>query len=388
MARRRAAPADDSANTAAALVSPAAELEAIELEDAEAGDLYDLADPQYSEWKWWVYRIKSRPEMAADPGGAQRVVVTKVMGPLDVIAVQEQYGGGVFEFWGFVGAPQRLRRKIRLELHGDRKSLYGSPVVTTTTPAPAPAATPVAPSSASDARMDRLEKMLERVLERPVAAAPRGMTGDDVLRIMQVMRDATPAPAPASTGMHELVEVFKMGAEIRESVEPKERGTLEIILEKLVPTLERVGTVLASRAGATPVRRAPAPPPGGPTPGAVPSSAEVVTEPEPTAEEHESIARMVTLVGSLARAIAEGREPADFCDTVEDILTPAELLLLADPSTTTPTLLASMNALTQERHKAVLSTDAARVFVDAVLLELRATEDDDSAAPAAVPPGA
>lgn len=392
MTRRRATSPDASdanivAPSAEAVAAAAAATAALAGDglSAEAGDVYELADSRYTDWKWWVYRNKTKEELALNPGASPRVLMGKVLGPLDVIAIQEQYGGGVFEFWGFFDG--ELRKRPTIEIDGPRKTHNVPPVVTTTTPSPATSSAP----AVDNTRMDRLERMLERVLEQrpaPVAAAPKGLTFEDALRLFEMM-NAKAAPPGAMFG--EMVSVFKLGAELRGSVEPGDpKSTGEMILEKAMPLFEKIATVVASRVATAPPprRRAPDTPPasapGGPTPGSV-SSAEVVEDAPEDAEASDARARIVTLVGSLARAIAEKSDPEDFALTVDSILTPAEVVLLEDPSTTVDNLLAQMNLATGGRH-VILSTDAARTFVEAVLLELRRVDDDDAAGGS--PPGA
>ena len=50
---------------------------------AEVGDIAALSDPSYREWIWWVYRMRSPAELQKDPKARHRVVVTKIVGPLD-----------------------------------------------------------------------------------------------------------------------------------------------------------------------------------------------------------------------------------------------------------------------------------------------------------------
>lgn len=360
---------------------------------AEGGDVFDLVDARYADWKWYVYRQKAKAEMLAEPGSAPRVLVTKVLGPLDSMQIQEEHGGGVFEFWGFFDG--KLRRRVTAEIAGPRKNYMAPPVVVTTTPppvAPAPAPFP----DPYGRRMDRLENLLEQLLTRPAPAPPppQGLGFEQAIQLFTMMQQSV---APPGGNIRELVEVFKLGAEVRNDIEPgAAKSTGEMVLDRLVPVAERLATVIMSRTQPPTVRR-PAPPPPGPSghPAVTTSSAQVVDEtpaataaPPASDEDVEAQSRIIVLVGAVVRAIQEKRDPEDFAVTVDEILSPDEVALLEHPSTTVDALLAQMNAVTGGRHTTLgaivdnrfVPSQDARAFVEAVLVELRRPDDDVSTA--------
>jgi len=343
--------------------APLAELD----EAPEIGDIQQLADPSYQDWSWWVYRIRNAAEMAADPKRRQRVIVTKVTGPLDVMEIKNQFGGGVYEFWGYYNG--RMQMHPRYELEGPPKTYHA-----TATPATVPA-----PSSNGDKVSEQLLLLLQRQqeqlnrLEARLNAAPapaQGLTVVDILKLAPLIRGEQ-----SSTGgdvMKEIVGAFKSGIELRGSVEGgAEKSTTEILVEKLAPSLERIATAF--------VNRRPGPRSAAPPRRSVPPSEATVIEGSPEAEPAaaEPNYRIMAAVDALARAIGDEADPAAFAVSLEDILNPLEFSWVR--SKNTDELMAEL-ADTTARYP-VFRTEPARMFLDAMLAELRNPTGDDEAGP-------
>jgi hypothetical protein len=310
----------------------------------ETGDIGALADAAFNDWSWIVYRMATPDEMVRNRSKQARVWMTKAAGPLDLLEIQEQCGGGTFEFWGYYGG--HLRTRIRQEVAGPRK------VFDVVTPQPA-AAAPAAPQAvtltgATSAFEDRITRLLEQQQQQLNALAASGKR--DGLGIADIF-------------------AFKEGMALRAQVEGgPEKSTIEVVTEKLAPVLERVLVHMATAARPAPPRRPPtAAPPA--APGAPPASvAEVVDEtPSPAATTDEGY-RWQAAIEALANAVAVGDDPVDFADTLSRILNAQELgmLRLGSPEDVT----AVLRKRAGERFE-ILHRDEAAAFVAAVLEELR-----------------
>ena len=84
---------------------------------------------------------------------------------------------------------------------------------------------------------------------------------------------------------------------------------------------------------------------------------------------------MMTAIEALARSIERRDDPADFTASLETILNPIELGWVRSKSA--DELLAEFGPF--RAAYPALATPEARMFVDAVLSELRAAPEDDSA---------
>jgi hypothetical protein len=296
--------------------------------------------------------------MLRDPRAKGRVLVTRVDGPLDIMDIQNRFGGGRYEYWGFHGG--KLQKRKTIELEGPRKSydLPSAPSAIMVSPAPA--------APVTDERVMGILNELSRKVEvlSNADSGAGGISVKEMVALMDFMRSQNP-PTPSGGSMKELVEVFKMGADLAGEVGGGKRGTLEVVLEKLGPVIERVGTAMVT-ARPRPLMRPSAAPP---TPGqAVEAPARVVAEPEPMELDMDQV-RMTSAVDSLSRAITGGQDPADFAGALEDILSPEQVhLLKALPEATViDTILG-----TAAGHYPVLVTDSARAYMAAVLTELKA----------------
>lgn len=333
----------------------------------ETGDIGALADAAFNDWSWIVYRMATPDEMVRNRSKQARVWMTKAAGPLDLLEIQEQCGGGTFEFWGYYGG--HLRTRIRQEVAGPRK------VFDVVTPSPAAATTaapqPVTLTGGPSAFEDRITRMLEQQQQQLNALAASGKR--DGLGIADIFaiadRIAQRAQPAESLGLAPVIDAFKEGMALRAQVEGgPEKSTIEVVTEKLAPVLERVLVHMATAARPAPPRR----PPGAPAPaapGTPPASvAEVVDEtPSPAATTDEGY-RWQAAIEALANAVAVGDDPVDFADTLSRILNAQELgmLRLGSPEDVT----AVLRKRAGERFE-ILHRDEAAAFVAAVLEELR-----------------
>lgn len=328
---------------------PESDLDAL----SDVGDIAELADTRYREWVWWVYRMRPQAEIQKDPRARKRVVVTKVVGPLDVLDIRDRFGGGVYEFRGFLGGEMQLRKEFELE----------GPL--TPPPAPAlPAPAPPAPNGNGTELLAVLGRIEQRLnAPAPPAPAAQGMTLDDILKILALVKPSEPAVNPGEM-LKGLADAFKWGADLRGQAEGgNEKSIAEIAIEKLAPAAERIATALMTRRA-----------PGGPRPPVHAASRAVVVEtptaaaPAPRPTEPEGVNyRITAAVDALARAIANDDEPGDFADSLDHILDPTELAWLASKSA--DEVLSELAPVTARFP--VFSTEPARVFVESVLAELR-----------------
>lgn len=326
----------------------------------KSGDYAVLSDPSFSEWEWTVYRLHTPDEVTRLRPATPRLWVTRVTGPLDIYTIQANYGGGTFEFWGKYES--ELRTRIKVDLSGPRKDFNAAPVAPAVAVAAAPAVDPtlVRVLENQQRSLDRLEAA---VRAQPQAAAqPFGIK--DAFELFDRMQGRT----MNGGDLGEITAAFREGIALRDSLGgAPERDKLEIILERVMPTIERVGAAMLTRSAA--VKRAPAPP--------APSHATVVDPAAPpTAVPTEPVVevvdpgdhRMRTAVEVLANAIAVGDDPLDTADVVGRILQPQELGLLR--------MMPDEAVISQLRASAagqfpVLERPEAAVFLGAVLKELR-----------------
>jgi hypothetical protein len=115
-----------------------------------------------------------------------------------------------------------------------------------------------------------------------------------------------------------------MGVELGGEQSGGKRGTLEVVLDKLSPVLEKMATAMVTAPRPMMRRPGPAPPAG----VAVESQAQIVpNEPDLPEVDMDQI-RMMSAVDSLSRAITGSVEPEDFAGDLEGILSPEQMHLL------------------------------------------------------------
>lgn len=356
-----------------------------DIEIADDSDLRQLAAATYASWLWWVYRLRDADEMRENSKRNRKILCTKIPGPLDVLAIQKDYGGGTFEVWGFLDGKLKLRKSF--DLDGARKVWTDMREVDPQRPSSAPDDAAVRILSA---RMETIERLLERIAVAPAAASP-GLSVAELLKLLPMLQAPTPSVDPAMM-LTQMVGIFKMGAEIRSDVDAPPTPFAATILDKLLPAVERLAGAIIARNNNTRPALPAASPQQQPKSAGNGSHAEVVGSglpanppgyvgapaplaPDPPPAESESAAapstleqiRFTGLVDALARAIDEGDDPKDFASAVERMLTESELDQLT--GTSLDLLMPQLEATVVTYP--VFGTEIARPFVDAVLTELR-----------------
>ena len=328
--------------------------------DPDLGEIFALSDPSLKDVTWYVYRMRH----ASDTPPGQRVsnaplYIAKLVGPLDIEELRKSLGGGHFKVLGFRG-----RKKIRerqVEFEGPYKVFDAKP----SEPSPAPQARVVRNTTSPEllAFLSRLDQRMDK-LEEKTGSAPNGaITMKDILALLQHQQQQQSQPTQSPDAAI-LKEMFGMAREFAESSRNSDGdNTLAVVLDKVGPIVEKV----FSQPRRPPQRPGPAAPPPSPTPtnagAAVASSAEIVDDP--------GNMRMGAVIDALARAVAEGLDPAEFADTVEVILPSEEVAMLrAMPVEEV------MKILAEVTHRfPILATPEARAYVESLLAYLNTTPD-------------
>jgi hypothetical protein len=326
----------------------------------KSGDYAVLSDPSFAEWEWTVYRLHTPDEVTRLRPSTPRLWVTKVSGPLDIHQIQTNYGGGTFEFWGKFET--ELRTRIKVDLAGPRKD-FNATAIAAVAPAAAPAADPTLMRILENQQrtLDRLENASRS------ATAAQSLTIKDVFDIAEKMQARQPAPAQPGPGpVAELVSAFREGLSLRDEISGgPERSTTEVILEKVMPLVERVAMAVVSQ----PQRRIIVPPVSGSTatvvePVPMPPAEPVTTE-EPVVENDY---RMASAVEVVANAITNRDDPVDTADVVSRILQAGEIFVLT--KLPDDQVIATLRARASGRFP-VLDHPEAATYLAAVLAELR-----------------
>ena len=368
----------------------------------ETGDMGALQDDAFRDWSWVVYRMRTPAEMAASGASSVRVFVCRTVGPFDVEALRRDFGGGVYEIRGTFDKHLRIRHTMEVE--GPRR-VY-APIVEAPPPPTAPPPPVVMPQHhVADypddirRRLESNERLLERLLDRmsttPAAAATPPPSLGDILALANQLNDRREQmPTPTSETVKELLNVLRMGMDLKsEATGGPETSMAERILDRALPSLERIAVGIFTAPGRPRAPGAPAPARAGgppavpgsnlPTPPPVvhqPSAAVVVETPAATsptpAATNDGAHRWPAAIEALAHAIERGDEPASFADTLDLLLAPEDLDMLA----------ANPNAAVTAQLRAaaggafpVLETPGAEAFIAGVLASLR--EDLDGAPP-------
>lgn len=348
------------------------------IERASMGDLLALADATYADWTWHVYRMRSPEDMARTRSRQQSVWVLTITGPLDIAQLRDTVGGGLFTLWGYIGG--KLQHKIRFEMEGPPR-FYTPPAPPAPVAAPAPAAPAPAPTpNETDPVLLQLLQSQQKTLEAIAAAVarpqqPAGFSFREMLAFAQSMGGR----GGSGVDVKDMVALFRQGIEIGGEAGGGEKSTLDIVLEKGIPVLERIAINLARRpvvarpgAPAQPRPRTPSSaqviedPPGVATATAQPPGSSGPVEPELTEEQKAAAIRWGAAVDALARAVESGDDPVDFADTLDALLLPEEIdLMLAGGATAVMEQLRTA----ADRHP-VLAEPRAEQFVEAVLTSL------------------
>lgn len=358
-----------------------------EIERKAAGDIALLDDPTFNAYKWSIWRLRTPDEMAREPQGGEWEHVATKIGPLDEEWTRANLGGGTFEFRGYFdsgdGNGRNLKRKPIIPIAGPRKNFA----------APTPSANPAVqlPANNGLTRGERIllkmaretQARLERLEHAPAPAPPAPQSLKDLVESLVAIDTLRarnmPAPQPTDTEMlGSMMEVLRQGIEIGQVREPAaagEGGTDWLkVAEAAMPVIERVLSVRGRRM---------APPPGVRTGS---SSATVIETPPPPAAEapagpENQSHRWETAFESLAGAIAENEDPADFAVTLERILNTQELAIARlEPDQLIVRLKRAAEVFP------ILATLPGQAYIAQVLQELNQppeAESDDGAKPSA-----
>jgi hypothetical protein len=331
------------------------------------GDFLALADESFRDATWFIWRraVPGEPVVPGSKGTPK--YVCKLVGPIDLDTIAQRVGGGSFRICGYRGTPFRKFIERPFEVDGPRKVHD-----TERAPAPAPPTNGSAPADMAAAVTAAIAAgfaRLEQKLQPPPAAAP-AMSFKDLIEAAKLMRpDPVQQENPNENTINAMMGLIKQGIELGATREPGAGTDWVAVIDKAMPIADKLVSALGQRRGVPPRR----PPQGQPVP---PSRAEVIETPPPAPEPEpapEGVnVRMAAVVDSLARSIeAMGTErevePADFAATAETVLLPAELSMLR--LATTDSLMAEL--LQTVDQFPVFKTPQARVFVDAVLSDLR-----------------
>lgn len=309
----------------------------------DMGDLAALADSAFADWTWHIYRLRSFEDMARLKSREQRVWVLSPKGPIDVAALRDAVGGGTFEVWGYLAG--KLQTKMKFELEGPPK-LYTPPAPPTPT-APVAVDPSTRVTNGTDpvllAMLQKQDKMLELLAANLAkSAAPAATPAVQGFSFREMLQLATMLRGNGGQGgvdLKDMVALFQQGIEAGgAAANGNDKTTLEMILEKGLPMIERIAANALRRGPARPTPRpGPGPAPGpSAAPAREPSMATVLETPaedpahnRPAPQpSHEETVRWAAAVDALARAIEAGTPPEDFADTLDDLLLAAEIDLM------------------------------------------------------------
>jgi hypothetical protein len=353
------------------------------------GDLADLDDPQFSEWEWTIYRLRTPDEMQRANTRNQRVWVAKATGPISLPDVQAQHGGGWYEFWGKEN--NVLKRKFRREIEGEKR------IKTAVVPAPEMNGTPRVRRRSQTRRLmemmlenqrrsdDRMMALLTAMVTRPhdpVPPAPQVPIPSitDLVGALGSLKNLTGKDGNQNAGELQIVksvmDSFRQGLELGQTREPIESDGSDPnpILPVIDKGLDIFGRLIQQWAQRRPV------PPGTP-PRPSPSGATVVDPPPPpppapaTSDPGEH--RWRTAVSTVYRGMMNGRDPRDIAATLEDILDESEVQNLRGTPGAEPTVdhvLAYLAPLMADFPH--LAGEQGRIYLGGVLAGLRAIEPE------------
>jgi hypothetical protein len=337
----------------------------------EVGDVGELADTRYTEYSWSIYRLRSVEEINRSPQAGPRSLVTKRVGPIDILELQREFGGGIYEFWAYFdqndGAGKRLRFRRVYAVDGPRKDVTST--VTPHAPAPVPGLDPQV-----TAMLGAINRTLERLEARAAvpatpAAAVQAFPFKELVELTKMLNDRS-TPALAGATVTDMMGLVQQGIELGKATQPgSEQSTLAVVLEKLAPSITQLAGTLLSR-------RAP-PPRSRPLGGPVDSSARVVSEPEPPPPPSDDETRMSAAIDALARAVIEQTPAEDFAFVLEHSLSREQVAMLRLGST--EQIMGQLSEGGAMLKYPILATEAAAPYLDSVLAELRtpANEGED-----------
>ena len=349
-----------------------------EIEQASVGDLISIQGPEFDNVSWSIWRHRTRQEMMNDNSDEKLEWVADRTGQLHGTDLVELIGGGTFNMRGYVprsdGRGVRLKFNRTVAIAGPRRNFSAAI-------APAPA---VASANGNGAlsrserimlrMMKEMRSSLEAISKGSNTSAPAPPSLKDMAETMKVLHDMGGGRAAPKDPDKEVVsgylEMIQKGIDLGREREPLPGGETSTgpdwgkIAETGMQLLDRL-LARAAQQRAQAMR--------GSRPHA-PSAATVVDEtPAPAvapAEEH----RWATAFESLAGAITDGEDPADFALTLSRILNKTEL---AEARFTPEKLLPRLQAAAAQFP--VLATDPGQLYVNAVLMELNRPDEPEPA---------
>lgn len=362
-----------------------------DLPDQDDADDFDFLSD--SDVTYIVQRYKTSDEIAREPRGKSRVFVTKIPAPLELDLLHREHGGGRYRILK-QDTGGRLLGSREIELEGPARIRVPEPP-----PSPAPVATPAVATEDPRRRAERraLKRLLREVGELKTRAAQpvslpvpyAGSNFDQVAQVLALADKLAARNAPAAGPVDAVINALMKGIDLGTQREPAPAaaGTDWISLAKEAVPLVRdflqtaAASARARAASSGPPRPATAgqPAPTATTPGN-PSIPYADVVPEPSHEDQMKVARWTTVVDSLARAVARNVDPADFADTLRDLLPDEDIATLR---------FAPLDRIAAElsagaSHYPLLATPEgvlhppARAFLEAVHAALIAGPDSDA----------
>jgi hypothetical protein len=345
-----------------------------EIEQASVGDLISIQGPEFDNVSWSIWRHRTRTEMMNDNSDEKLEWVADRTGQLHGTDLVELIGGGTFNMRGYVprsdGRGVRLKFNRTVAIAGPRKNFSVAPVQAA--PAPTPTNGELTRGERMMLRMVKaIHGRLETIEKGSNASAPQPTSLKDLAETLKTLHElggARPAPRdPDKEVVNGYLQMIQQGIELGREREPLPAGSANEGPDwgKIAETGMQLLDKLLARAAA---QRAQAMRGGRPNP---PSHAAVVDEPQPavvTMEDH----RWSTAFESLAGAITDGEDPADFALTLARILNKTEL---AEARFTPEKLVPRLQAAAAQFP--VLATEAGQIYVNAVLMELNRPDEPE-----------
>ncbi len=354
-----------------------------ELERKAAGDIAMLDDAaQFGSYKWSIWRRRTAPEIAAEPDGGEWESVAQRFGPIDEAWARTTLGGGTFEFRGYfdAGTGRRMTRKPIIIIAGPRKDFTRA----APEPTPQPNGVPIPGTAPALSRFERIMVRQNRELNQRLAnletsrSAPTSGTLGEMIQglvALDTLRGKNAPPPPTSDG--EMVKLVMgalgQGIEIGRDREPLPASTGTDWAQVIKEGLPLLGQFLETRAR----RRAAAAAGMDPANVPPPSGATEVPDPPQGHQLTQDDLRWINAAAALEAAVAEQDDPRDFAASLEGsrMLSASQLGLLR---VGTPEAITSQ-VRAYNPQSLILASDAAAVFIAAVLEELKhPTDAEDS----------
>lgn len=356
------------------------------------GDLAFADGTSIDDVDWYIYRIRTKDEIARNPEGTIRELVGKKHGAIDLMELSKECGGGTFDLFPVFdsgdGRGKALQPRQRHTLAGPRRDYAGVAAAAVTTVVAPQANGSSAPSSTTDELLKALlaemrasregqQERLIHALEMRATAPPAPAVDPMAMMVAMVtamkgLRDMTPAAPEAVDGLgvaRMVMEGVNQGILLGQERGPQPPGedgpNMMAVIEKGIEAFTKLQES----------RRPFRPPQGTQFPGAPAapvspqSEARVVEQPT---RENAIPHQWQTAVASMYRAMATGEDPRDFAETLRGILMPEDLeAFVQHPEQVVGGLL----PLIQAQYPA-LASQQGEIYVGSVIAELRSPTQD------------